>query len=369
MRATYALRITYSAAIIAGVGSLLVSACGGSNKSAFSGGGEDAGNQGPYNGDGSVNFLEASAFSEDALAAADPPNLWCGPEAGAPPPVTIGGSPDCPTDKNLPGCPCGPPGTTAACWPGLRANRDVGDCKDGTTTCQMNGENQGTWGPCNGAVLPDPSGTTAAAQCSCFSEGQWHIDNLVPQFITYSSNNTTYGVSTVQSPDSGTTEFESLDDGGISEPPPVPTEQWTTDELTVDCNGTYTLCYQLKYGDYNNPLPSDCAVTPLICAGATAANPSVGVPTYYSGADRTDGGAAQSQLFPPLPPWETTAAASACSLNFFNKGGYGEMSVLGKSDVCQEIDNGSGGSFVFHRIQYCPNTTPNCGQDGSGTFK
>jgi hypothetical protein len=45
------------------------------------------------------------------------------------------------------------------------------------------------------------------------------------------------------------------------------------------------------------------------------------------------------------------------------------MSVLGESVLCQQIDDGSGHSFVFHRIQYCPPSQPSCGQDGSGTFK
>jgi hypothetical protein len=44
------------------------------------------------------------------------------------------------------------------------------------------------------------------------------------------------------------------------------------------------------------------------------------------------------------------------------------MSVLGESVLCQDIDGPNGGSFVFHRIQYCPASNPNCGQDGSGTF-
>ena len=58
-----------------------------------------------------------------------------------------------------------------------------------------------------------------------------------------------------------------------------------------------------------------------------------------------------------------------CAANFHQNGGYGEMSVLGVSVLCQHIASDAGTSFVFHRIQYCPASNPNCGQDGTGTFK
>ena len=44
------------------------------------------------------------------------------------------------------------------------------------------------------------------------------------------------------------------------------------------------------------------------------------------------------------------------------------MSVLGVSVLCQHIASDAGTSFVFHRIQYCPASNPNCGQDGTGSF-
>ena len=307
------------------------------------------------NGDANVNLRRGQYVqSRRARSREDPPNQWCGPRRPRPrTPPPIGGTPDCPTDKNLPGCPCGPVGTTAACWPGLRANRNVGDCKDGMTTCGPAGEVGSEWGPCVGAVLPVAGATTAAAAGSCFSEGPWHIDNLVPDFITY-GDGITYGISTTQAnPDGGATVYPSLDDGGIAEPPPAQTEQWSTDELTVDCQGSFTLCYELKSGDFNNPMPSDCSVTAKMCAPQ---------PTFYATAN-------VAQPFPPLAPWESAASDSKCAAAFHASGGYGEMSVLGQSVLCQDIDNGSGGSFVFHRIQYCPASTPNCGQDGSGTFK
>ncbi len=205
------------------------------------------------------------------------------------------------------------------------------------------------WGPCVGAVLPDPSATSGPAACDCFSEGQWHIDNLVPYFITY-SDGTTIALSTTQDPDGGAT-VDPVVTSATPEPPPEATSNWSTDELTVDCAGTFTLCYELKAGDFNNPQPSDCSIA-KVCLPST----------YYATANA-------SQAFPPLPPWEATAAQSTCAQTFHTNGGYGEMSVLGESVLCQQIDDGSGHSFVFHRIQYCPASDTSCGQDGSGTFK
>jgi hypothetical protein len=228
----------------------------------------------------------------------------------------------------------------------------VGQCKDGTTQCQNFGEVGAQWGPCVGAVLPDPNGGTAYAACSCFSTGQWHIDNLVPYFETY-GNGTTIGLSTTQDPDGGATVFPSFP-SNVSDPPPEATANWSTDELTVDCAGTFTLCYDIKYGDYNNPKASDCSILP---------NGPLCLPTTYY----PDAGV--KQVFPPFGPWEATAAQSACAASFHTNGGYGEMSVLGESVLCQHIASDAGTSFVFHRIQYCPESNPNCGQDGTGSFQ
>ena len=335
-------------AVAAGV-AFTAAACGSNNGKLFTNNGGDAGDLGPDNGDPD---LSDGGFTLDALAAADPPNQWCGPDADAPPPLpTIGGSPECPSDKNLEGCPCSTPGQSAPCWPGLRKNRDVGQCKDGTALCSPFGEVGNQWGPCVGAVLPDPNATSGPATCDCFSEGQWHIDNLVPYFITYNGDaGPTIALSTTQAPDGGETVYPVVTNSE-PDPPPEATASWSTDELTVDCAGTFTLCYELKYGDFTNPQPSDCSITGKICLPAT----------YYSTAN-------VDQTFPPLPPWEATAAQSSCAWAFHENGGYGEMSVLGESVLCEAIDNGAGQSFVFHRIQYCPASNPSCGQDGSGTF-
>jgi len=49
-------------------------------------------------------------------------------------------------------CSCSPD-TTQPCWPGDPGQRGVGICADGTQTCGGTAE-FGTWGPCEGAVLP-----------------------------------------------------------------------------------------------------------------------------------------------------------------------------------------------------------------------
>src|SRR5436305_1120338 len=80
-------------------------------------------------------------IDSDAFWANDPPPQFCYLDGGAfPPPKVPGGTPDCPDDKNREGCPCPKLGETAPCWPGLRINRNLGICKDGTTTCQQLGE-------------------------------------------------------------------------------------------------------------------------------------------------------------------------------------------------------------------------------------
>jgi hypothetical protein len=135
----------------------------------------------------------------------------------------------------------------------------------------------------------------------------------------------------------------------------------------VDCAGHFELCYTLKAGSIASPQASDCVVA-RVCTGEFD----------YPTADVV-------QSLPNLSGWMTpesglpTAAQSACATAFHENGGYGEMSVKGKSVLCDAIDDGSGGSFVFNRIQYCKSkcnladagTDPDCatcGQDGSGVF-
>ena len=55
-------------------------------------------------------------------------------------------------------CACDPALTpTQACYPGPAATREVGICKAGVQTCISNGDTEfAHWGPCTGAVLPQP---------------------------------------------------------------------------------------------------------------------------------------------------------------------------------------------------------------------
>jgi hypothetical protein len=68
---------------------------------------------------------------------------------------------------------------------------------------------------------------------------------------------------------------------------------------------------------------------------------------------------------------------TACATQFATTGGYGEMSVEGTSIECDDIGDGSGGRYVFNRVNYCPlscNTNPSgpgcagCMMGGSGSF-
>src|SRR5262249_32269118 len=155
-------------------------ACGSDDGSEF----PDGSSSGQFNPD-SGNFNPDAQGTQDDLYKNDPLPKYCGPEAGGatlPPPVT--GTEECPDDKNKPGCFCSTPGQKAACWTGLRKQRNLGVCKDGQTTCQQKSENTYQWGPCEGEVLPTV-GAKGAAACQCFSLGQWKIKNLSPCTASY----------------------------------------------------------------------------------------------------------------------------------------------------------------------------------------
>jgi hypothetical protein len=282
--------------------------------------------------------------------------MYCGFDGGNTPPVP-GGTPTCPSDKNREGCPCPMIGATAACWPGLRVDRNIGDCKDGTTTCVSTDEGTNSvWGACQGYVLPTPGATAGAAACKCFSSGQWNLSNLSPCFITYNPGGS-FAVSSYQT------------DGGIAcpmgsdtpPPEPQPGVPWSTDTLKVDCAGSFTLCYTIKAGSATNPQPSDCVVGQSCVSGD------------YLTANAT-------QPFPPLPGWPAAGAPStaSCAAEFLANGGYGEMSVKGLSELCEPIGADDGGTpAVFNRVPYCSMTCQmnpmaagcgNCQTGGSGTF-
>ncbi len=287
----------------------------------------------------------------DAFWADDPPPMQCLEDGTmGPPPNPPGGTPECPDDKNREGCRCDPIGSTASCWPGLRVNRNRGICHDGMTECLPHDEFTGVWGPCVGAVLPAEGAHLGPQSCRCFSAGRWEIDNLSPCFVTYGGES--YAVSTYIS---GSTAACPSDPGG---PPPLPQPgtDWSTDRLTVDCEGQFQLCYTLKAGDATAPTASDCTVA-RTCTEA-----------WYAERDTP-------QELPPLPSWAGTD--SACATQFANGGGYGEMSVIGHSVECDDVDDGMGGEYVFNRVNYCPlscNMTPTapecagCMMGGSGMF-
>jgi hypothetical protein len=279
-----------------------------------------------------VSAPDAGPLTPDAFFANDPEPPHCGEDGRMRPAPDVAGTIDCPEDKNREGCSCTTPNQRALCWPGLRANRNRGRCKDGMTTCQLGFEFGHRWGPCLDYVLPVEGATQGADSCRCFSNGNWALDNLVPcisqdvnkQYYVYSSR-----------PDA---ELGYVCDGLTTVPPPAPAADWTASRLKVDCAGRFELCYTIKAGDVSNPQPGDCVLV-RSC-----------VNTWY-------GRAGAEQKLPALKGWAATD--DACTQRFVEQGGYGEMSVVGKSSECETVDDGQGAPLVFKRASYCP---PTCGE-------
>jgi hypothetical protein len=324
------------------------SGTGNSGSGAGSGAGAGAGTGGtPFGFGGDITADASNDYTEEQFFLNDPPPMSC--DGGGTPPPIPGGTPQCPDDKNLPGCACPLEGLQAACWTGLRINRGDGDCKDGTTECMAVGETgQGQWGPCVGEVLP-VSGATGKAACKCFSGGNWNIANLEPCFLTTtdSSGNMT------------TTAYASTPGNPVTCPydpntgaPTVPTS-WSTDTLQVDCAGDWMLCYTIKAGDPTHPLATDCIVGQS-CVNAPYPGPNAA----------PDAGVNVVVSVPDLPGWSSTPAMAACVQQFLSTGGYGEMSVNGQSDQCESIGEN------FEYVPYCPltNPPPNCSNGASGSF-
>ncbi|MFT3754962.1 MAG: hypothetical protein QM769_03280 [Pseudoxanthomonas sp.] len=321
---------------------LLVLLLGCSSQISGSGAGEDAGVEDA----GTVYVPPDMTYNVDAFWAADPPPMYCPLGGGTGmPPTPPGGTPECPDDKNRQGCPCPTEGEQKSCWPGLRQNRGLGICQDGLTTCVRNGEFGYVWGPCQGYTLPVPGETTGSAACKCFSAGRWAIDNVVPCFYTYNGEQigATSSVMVAGKPDCQ----------DMSKPLKAPTQPWSANSIKVDCAGHWKLCYTLKAGDAKNPQPTDCVVATVCSEGD------------YDKANQTS-------PLPTLPAWATTTPAQvACAITFQKSGGYGEMTVDGKSITCDQVGK------VFNRINYCPSScqvdpsTPECKScvsDGSGNF-
>lgn len=311
------------ASFLVGASSVHCGSTGGghfSTEGTSSGGSSNGGSSGTSGLGGEIIGFDAQQmdYSAEQIYANDPPPMNC--DGGGMAPV-VGGTPQCPSDKNLPGCPCSTLGMTAACWTGLRKDRDHGDCMDGMTVCQANSESTLDWGPCNGEVLPVPGATSGKAACECFSNGHWALSNLSPCFYseTDSMGNTTTGAistlsSTMQCPSTFTM---------------APSESWSTDTLTADCTGSFKLCYTIKAGNGASPQPNDCVVA-QVCSSS-----------YYAVAN-------QVQMWPDLPGWLSPPSADACVNQFTTSGGYGQMSVDGQSDDCETIDK------VFQTVTYCP---------------
>ncbi|HVH43066.1 MAG TPA: hypothetical protein VM925_12015 [Labilithrix sp.] len=303
-------------------------------------------------------FGDGGPVSNDDLYKNDPPPPWCGGGAGDPRPP-IGGTEECPDDKNKPGCGCGNIGDTAPCWTGLRRHRNLGICKDGVAKCVGKNETSNVWGECVGQVLPVPDGKGAEA-CSCFSLGEWKIANTSPCLWNTGGGNY-YSYSTVWDNNQAT-------NCGDAKPTPpagqAPSGIWSTNTLKVDCAGTFRLCFKIRAGDFKNPKPDDC-VLGEVCTDADykEANVEQALPDLATWAGKDNACAKK---------WELDTPANVSP-------GYGEMIVKGQTVRCDAIDDGAGNDFVFHRVQYCPRScrdsananNPECVEcqlAGKGTF-
>ncbi len=297
-----------------------------------------------------ANFQDATSTNPDAFFFMDLPPPYCGPDGGGTAVETPMGTLQCPSDKNREGCPCPEQGMAAKCWPGKRANRNHGICVDGDTVCKDSQEFGLRWGPCDGYILPVEGALSGPEACGCFSSGKWKLTNLSPCIF---HGEATYLYSAVLGPNN---TLKCGGPFGNRDIPPAPTEDWTESTLQVDCAGQFHLCFTIKAGDVKTPLATDCVITQQC------------LDVWY-------GEAGVEQKLSNFAGWNTTD--SACSTKFDVEGGYGEMSVKGESVECDEVGDGAGGAYVFHRTNYCPTScqqTPNtpecinCVTGGSGNF-
>ncbi|MFO0567396.1 MAG: hypothetical protein U0263_17185 [Polyangiaceae bacterium] len=280
-------------------------------------------------------------YSVDAFFATDPPPPDCS-DAGAQP-IKPGGTPECPDDKNLQGCPCTQAGQTAACWPGKRKHRNRGVCKDGVTTCKQNQEFKLAWGECVGyqGITPptfEPAaGATGKAACTCFSGGYWDVKNTSPCFYSDGSGNVIGAVSTIVDAAGARCPTEQEMSFQTGTPPAQP---FAKNALKVDCNGYFKLCFTLHAlsakGAAKNEA-SDCKVMTVCSEG------------YYGLAGKGPNGTDGELQLPDLASWITKGSAeTACAGQFFNNGGYGTFAVQGTSDECDQVDK------TFLTFDYCP---------------
>lgn len=175
---------------------------------------------------------------------------------------------------------------------------------------------------------------TAGDGSACFQTGLWEIDNLEPCILSFTDDaGSTVNLAYASTP--GTPPTCPID---FNTGTPVVPASWSTDTLTVDCAGSYFLCFTVQAGDPGNPQPSDCVLAKVCTATA---------PYMMPGAPQT---------FPPLPGWQTTPAQSDCVEQFEQSGGTGVMSVVGQSDECQLV------ARDFQNFTYCPTS---CGSAGA----
>ncbi len=324
---------------------------GGGGLAAGGGGGLAAGGTGGGLGVGG-GLLDAQGgvmdVSIDAFFVDDPPAPACNGNMNNP--TNPGGTPRCPNDKNLEGCPCDPNlAMPAACWPGFRRHRNKGACADGEAMCERVGENDFRWGPCENfsgidPMTYEPLGTAGAAACGCFSGGFWNIANLSPCFIfTGGAGSTTVSnaLNTVQDmaapggarcPDASMGEIDAM----LST---LPTKPFSTNDVMADCPGQFKLCYTFKAlsAPMSMRMPdTDCEMKQICTESQYSFDPTT-VPPF------------PTVDFPVLPAWITdTPSERACAQAFVDNGGYAEMSVEGQSDECDMVDK------VFQTINYCP---------------
>lgn len=322
--------ILLTALSFVGVATVVI-ACGSEDESKFNPG------DGPPPSFSEAGFDPDSDTTNADLYKNDPPPAWCGPE-GADQGPPIGGTEECPSDKNKPGCSCATLGEKAPCWEGLRKHRNLGICKDGEATCVKKSETTNVWSECVGQQLPkkDAKGKEA---CACFSFGEWNIANTSP-CLWAETGTDYYAYSTVYDSASKTTSHCSMPPGTHVPPGGTPPGIWSTDTLKVDCAGTFNLCFKIRAGDHSNPKADDCTLGES-CIEADYKKENV------------------EQPLPDLPAWTGKDAACAKKWEFDTpedqSPGYGEMIVKGQTVRCDEVGTAGGATeYVFHRVKYCP---------------
>jgi hypothetical protein len=173
------------------------------------------------------------------------------------------------------------------------------------------------------APTSNPDGSSATCG-TCFVQATWHVDNLSPCFDeAFGDGGTETILGAVSTVLSGSLYMCPAD------PTTLPSQPWSTDSLTADCAGEYTLCVTLKAGNPFAPEPTDCIMAQSCAQGTYAAS-------------------GQAQTWPPLPAWITDSAQLACAMALDASGGYADLSVSGTATGCGSV------SKVLQRVSYCP---------------